>query len=105
MTRKLKKEIKGFNLSQLPKQTRTLVDGALDIKIGGKIEKVGGLRMVGFSEQTLRKGLGTLQVILERNIRRAKDPAGFVESLLMLNKARMSGLWRGMVMYYRNNNK
>jgi len=46
-----------------------------------KLQNVGGIKIVGFGEQTLRKGLGTIQVLVERNARRAKDPAGFVESL------------------------
>ena len=37
--------------------------------------------MVGFGEQTSRKALGTLQVLIEKNIRRAKDPQSFVTSL------------------------
>ena len=46
-----------------------------------KLVKVKGIKMVGFGEQTVRKGLGTLQVLLEKNIRRAKDPQAFVKSL------------------------
>ena len=46
-----------------------------------KIKKVGGIKLVGFGEQTTRKGLGTLQVIIEKNARRAKDPAAFIKSL------------------------
>lgn len=46
-----------------------------------KIVKVEGIKMVGFGEQTVRKGLGTLQVLLEKNARRAKDPQSFVQSL------------------------
>jgi len=42
---------------------------------------IGGIKLTTFSEQTLRKGLGTLQVILEGALQRSKDPSSFIESL------------------------
>jgi len=52
-----------------------------------KLVKVEGIKLVGFGEQTQRKGLGTLQVILENNSKRAKDPAAFIEALELQLKA------------------
>ena len=46
-----------------------------------KIQKVGKIKLAGFGEQTARKGLGTLQALLEKNIKRAKDPSSFIKSL------------------------
>jgi len=46
-----------------------------------RVQKVGGIKLVGFGEQTTRKGLGTIQVLIERNVRRAKDPASFIKGL------------------------
>ena len=46
-----------------------------------KLEKVEGIKLIGFGEQTTRKALGTLQVLLEKNTRRLKDPSAFIESL------------------------
>jgi hypothetical protein len=44
---------------------------------------VGGIKITGFGEQTTRKGLGTLQVLIEKNSKRAKDPQAFLTSLLI----------------------
>ena len=52
-----------------------------------KLVKVEGIKIVGFGEQTQRKALGTLQVILEDGKRRAKDPAAFIEALELQLKA------------------
>jgi len=46
-----------------------------------KLVKVKKIRLTGFGEQTTRKGLGTLQVLLEKNVKRAKDPQAFLVSL------------------------
>ena len=46
-----------------------------------KLVKVKGIKLTSFGEQTLRKGLGTLQVLIERNSRRAKDPQAFLLGL------------------------
>lgn len=43
--------------------------------------KISGIKITGFGEQTVRKALGTLQVLIEKNARRAKDPQSFVISL------------------------
>lgn len=48
--------------------------------------KESGVKFLSFQEQTARKGLGTLQVLLERETRRAKDPFAFVESLELQRK-------------------
>ncbi|MDH4127254.1 MAG: hypothetical protein OEV44_00760, partial [Spirochaetota bacterium] len=45
------------------------------------LKTIEGIKITGFGEQTTRKALGTLQVILEKGVRRAKDPAAFIESL------------------------
>ena len=47
----------------------------------GTLKEIEGIKLVGFGEQTTRKGLGTLQVLLEKNPLRQKNPAGFLESL------------------------
>ncbi len=46
-----------------------------------KIVTVKGIRLTGFSEQVTRKALGTLQVLIERSTRRAKDPQSFLIGL------------------------
>ena len=42
-----------------------------------KMVKVGGIKLTSFGEQTTRKAFGTIQVIIERNFKRAKDPSKF----------------------------
>lgn len=61
-------------IKKVPGQTR------LTMKTG-KIVKTTGIKLIGFGEQTTRKFLGTLQVLIEKNIRRAKDPQGLLLSL------------------------
>ncbi len=46
-----------------------------------KLVKIGGIKVVGFGEQTTRKALGVLQVLIEKNARRAKDVQAFLVSL------------------------
>ena len=46
-----------------------------------RLTKVSGIRLIRFSEQVSRKGLGTLQVLIEKSARRAKDPQSFVTLL------------------------
>jgi len=46
-----------------------------------KLIKVEGIKLTGFGEQTTRKGLGTLQVLAERNAKRSKDPSALIASL------------------------
>jgi hypothetical protein len=46
-----------------------------------KITKISGIKLTGFGEQTVRKALGTLQVLIEKNAKRAKDPASLVKAL------------------------
>ena len=72
--------IKAPKGSILPRLAKKKVTGALEIPTG-KLIKVDGIKITGFGEQTLRKGLGTLQVLIEKNVRRAKDPQAFVNSL------------------------
>ena len=75
--RKLKVNVK---LSDFGKLDRKIIQDALDVSTQ-KLVKVEGIKLVGFGEQTLRKALGTLQVLIEKNVRRAKDPQSFVTSL------------------------
>ena len=49
--------------------------------------KVGGIKFTSFGEQTARKGLGSLQALLEKNTRRAKDPSAFIESIKIQRNA------------------
>ena len=67
----------------------TLQDSGLQIFTEPTV-KIGKFRAISFGEQTLRKALGTLQVLFEKNLRRAKDISGFVESL----KIQVRGLRR-----------
>jgi len=66
--------------SVLPRLKKKAVQTAFEVKTQ-KLEKIGDIKLTGFGEQTLRKGLGTLQVLIERNSRRAKDPRSFVIQL------------------------
>ena len=52
-----------------------------------KLVEIKGIKMVGFGEQTTRKALGTLQVLIEKSVRRAKDPSSFINSLEVQLKA------------------
>ncbi len=42
---------------------------------------VGEIKAVSFAEQTTRKALGVLQLIIEKEVRRAKDPSGLLVNL------------------------
>ena len=66
--------------SILPQIKKTPGISALEIPTQ-KLLNIEGLKLIGFGEQTTRKALGTLQVLIEKNIKRAKDPQAFVESL------------------------
>jgi len=77
---KLKLEMKKFKPADIPKVVDRLSTVALEVPTQ-KIVSVGGIKIVGFGEQTTRKALGTLSVIIEKNIRRAKDPQSFVNNL------------------------
>ena len=66
--------------SKLPEFKPSIVQGALEIGVE-KVIKVKGVKITGFGEQTLRKALGTLQVLIEKNVRRAKDPQSLLVSL------------------------
>ena len=44
-------------------------------------KKVKGIKFTSFSEQTSRKALGSLQFIIEKNVRRAKDLPDYIEYL------------------------
>ena len=77
--RRLKINKKGINLK------RKIEEGVLEVPTQ-KLQKVGAIRLVGFGEQTTRKALGTLQVLLEKNSRRAKDPQAFLISLEIQKK-------------------
>ena len=64
----------------LPRIKRKPLTGVLRVPTQ-KIVKVKGIRLTGFGEQTVRKGLGTLQVLIEKSVRRAKDPQSFLIGL------------------------
>lgn len=64
----------------LPKFAKQKTLGKLKVPTQ-KIVKVEGIKLTGFGEQTTRKGLGTLQVLVEKNIKRAKDPQAFILGL------------------------
>jgi len=74
------KVLKKTKKSVLPRFVKDKVTGKLKVPTQ-RIKKVKGIRMTGFGEQTTRKGLGTLQVLIEKNMRRAKDPQSFVIGL------------------------
>ena len=82
LRKRLKKLTKGFKASQLVKLVKRPFSGAFEFATQ-KIQKVKGtgIQMVGFGEQTLRKALGTLQVLVEKEIRRQKDPQGLLMGL------------------------
>lgn len=100
-----KRQLRGTDVDVKPIVTtgteRGLIRGELPVPgapraLGGLVEpfsvrtqrvlKEQGVRFTSFAEQTTRKGLGTLQVLLEREGRRAKDPVSFVESLKLQQK-------------------
>jgi len=80
LQKKLRRERAKTRVSELPLLVRKAISGALEVPTE-KIVKIGKLKVIGFSEQTVRKALGTLQVLIEKNIRRAKDPQAFLISL------------------------
>lgn len=82
--------------SILPTFKKKAITGATEVPTQ-KIQKIEGIRLVGFGEQTTRKGLGTLQVLIEKNIRRQKDPQTFLIGLeiqLQALKLQRRGLLR-----------
>lgn len=66
--------------SVLPRLAKKPFQAAFEVKTA-PLQKVAGIKLTGFGEQTLRKALGTLQVLVEKNSRRAKDPSALLESL------------------------
>jgi len=64
----------------LPSIKRKKVEGAITVPTQ-KQAKVGAIKVIGFGEQTTRKALGTLQVLIEKNVRRAKDPQSLLVAL------------------------
>ena len=70
---------KGDQLT-LPKYKNMLREGKLEIPTQKTIT-VDGIKFTQFSEQVIRKGLGSLQYLLEKNVRRAKDLASFINNL------------------------
>jgi hypothetical protein len=60
-----------------------------------RLTSIKGIKTVTFGEQTARKGLGTLQVVLEKSARRAKDPASFIESIIIQRNALQQRLSKG----------
>ena len=80
LQKNLKKELKGIKIKDLTKLEQKVIDQAFTLSTD-KIIKIEGIQFVSFSEQTTRKALGTLQALLEKNVRRAKDPQGFIQSI------------------------
>jgi hypothetical protein len=80
---------KGLKPSELPKIVRKASQDVLDLPTERLIKvKIGQkkIKLIGFTEQTTRKLLGTLQVLIEKNVRRAKDPQSFL-TMLEVQKA------------------
>lgn len=82
--RKLEKqraiEFKKFSPSDLAKIKKVTAVGQLEFPTQ-KIVTVGGIKVIGFGEQTVRKALGTLSVLIEKSARRAKDPKSLLIAL------------------------
>ena len=72
--------------SYLPTLKRKGISNAFEISTS-PVVKVKGINFAGFGEQTTRKTLGTLQVLLEKNVRRKKDIADLLEALEVQIKA------------------
>jgi hypothetical protein len=83
--------VSGWGTTVKIKKTNLEKRSPIEIKKGVKIKyigittekpvKVGGIKTVPLGEQVARKGLGTLQVLIERNARRSKDPQSFIMGL------------------------
>ena len=67
-------------LSQVTGKTKKLLEGQLTVPLQKKLT-IEGITMEGFGQQTTRKGLGTIQVLLEKQVRRQKDPSALVKNL------------------------
>lgn len=80
LNKRFRKLAKPLPLSELPKIIKRLGVAKLTLPTQ-KLVKVGGIKLTGFGEQTMRKALGTLQVLLEKNVRRAKDPQSLLIGL------------------------
>ena len=65
---------------KIPTIARGVKEAALEIPIQ-KLQRFGKVRVTGFGEQTTRKGLGTIEVLVKENVRRAKDPSSFIVGL------------------------
>jgi len=66
--------------SYLPTLKRKGIANAFDIETS-PVVKVKGINFAGFGEQTTRKTLGTIQVLVEKNIKRKKDVADLLQAL------------------------
>lgn len=86
LEKKRAKEIKRLSPSELVELKKKPGIGSLTIPTQ-KLVSISGFKLVGFGEQTVRKALGTIQVLIERNVRRAKDPAGLVRALEIQRQA------------------
>ena len=79
LTKNIKKtDIKPLDITKFK---NTPMSAVSDFTPTQKPVKVGGIKLTSFGEQTSRKGLGTIQVLIEKNVRRAKDPSSFIKSL------------------------
>jgi len=72
--------LSGFTLPKPPRFKRGITTSGLDVPTQ-RLQKFGGVKIIGFGEQTVRKAQGTLRVLVEQANRRAKDPFGFVTGL------------------------
>ncbi len=81
---------------KLPREQAVFVGGLEPLTIPTRrLIRVEGIRFTTFGEQLQRKGLGTLQA-LGGEVRRAKDPASFVQSL-RLAETQLTGRRRARV--------
>ena len=72
--------------SILPRLKKKAISTAFEVPTQ-KLVKIDKIKFVGFGEQTTRKALGTLQTLIEKNVRRAKDPQSFIIGLEIQLKA------------------
>lgn len=78
--KQLRELMKGDIFSKLPKITRDKISDAYRVPTQ-KLVEVEGKLLSSFGEQVARKAFGTLQVLIEKNPRRAKDPQALLEGL------------------------
>lgn len=80
LEKKIRVAKKKLSPSDLAKIKEVPSSTAFEIKTG-KIKEVGGIKFISFGEQVGRKALGTLKVLIEEDIKRAKDPQSLIASI------------------------